>query len=302
MDTIGLNYYYSSENDKNSVESYLEMAFEKGRNDLNPNNIVDLRNYKLYQFRNLRLMFFENRLKIQGSIPKFYSGNNVHQITDNEIANAFVKIQLELPFLNLYDCLVTRLDYAVSFRISCDPNLLIAKFIGKSYSSLEVYRSNSNTASLTNDSHQINVYDKSDEENENVIRIEYKMLNAKKIRSNFSYDKITLSYVLEHLNDLPFIWYQEYGKLIKDYTPIFKNITSKSVFLHAMVYSYGYENALKLVESAFRTETISESKKTNLKRYIVNMSKEGKKITYPANPMLELDELVEMFMDKFRNK
>ncbi|QDK77157.1 hypothetical protein EXU85_00520 [Spirosoma sp. KCTC 42546] len=301
MDTIRLIYFF--ENNLQLLhhsQEFLENNFEVKFNPYNIRNEMDDKKlYRLYFIKNMAIKLYTNRVVIQGSIPIYYSGTNVTELTDAEIIESFQLIQFQLPFVNWSQSIVSRLDIGICFKLPFNPNLVTRYITGSKYSKKMVYKSNGNTTIIGNKSHQFEIYNKTEEcdtaEN-NIIRLEYKMLKSLIVRKTFNEDTVTLKYLLNNLKELPKIWFNSYSNLEKDYNPIFETINNKQDLAHAAYHSLGYENCLTIIENSYKKNLISEPKKSNMKRFIRKLQKEGKEFASVKSPMLTLDKIVDEYI------
>ena len=296
---------FKNRNQKTNTINFLEDNFTSLYTPHNPNNLVDLVNYKYYKLKNLNIFLHSDRISIRGSIPKYYVGDNAVGLKDEQIIDAFKLIQFQLPTVDWETSIVTRLDYGVTFDVSLNPSEYINQIRASKNNKNLMFTTKVGTCVLGNKSHAIVVYDKGYEseleETENLIRLEYRMYKAALISKKFDCNKLTLSSLLSELNKLPELWYKQYCLLEKDYSPVFEGISSKFNFHHAMISKYGYENCKMLIVNSSKKNLISKTQKYNLIRYIRELKAKGKTLSDENSPINELDKLVENYITDYRN-
>lgn len=168
-------------------------------------------------------------MTIYGSIPKFINGNNFQFISKSEVEKAFDNLS-EVIGSNLYQGVVTRVDYAGNFFMNHDPKLYY-KFFGDSYKFKRLeFSSNIAWQGTRGQARYKTIEDKTawakdtrndipDEfQNKHIIRYENRLKSSNRIAHVLGMnEKPTLKDILRHENirKLHDDWKRQYGKINK---------------------------------------------------------------------------------------
>ncbi|MGY6522423.1 MAG: phage/plasmid replication domain-containing protein [Mongoliitalea sp.] len=188
--------------------------------------------YKLRgRLKNLNVLLTQTGISIKGSLPKFYQGNNLKDLTIEEIKLALQKIENDLS-ISLYKAKITRIDIGFNLAMKYEPKFYFTGLGEKS----QMHRSMINSTSLyyTNTIKTLNLYDKNKEFyktsripssfnlQKNLLRYELRL--NKKIGSFFGRKEILVSDLTkkEFYKELVSIWAKNYFQIKKNNLVEFK--------------------------------------------------------------------------------
>lgn len=222
------------------------------------------------KIRNLHVSVDFKHVYINGSIPKFYIGNNVENISVSEIDKAISLLEASLGgIVNIKDTFVRRLDIGTNVPLKNKPDVYISKLHTASLNRPYFY--NNQTIGIGNKSRGIVFYDKTSEvksENrrlkssttvpENIIRIESYLKGRKVFEKHFGTQLPTLSLILDNIDKLPDIWLSEYKKINKEYCTNIDQIRSQKDLLYYTIVSTGYTKCEQVINYSFDIGLISK--------------------------------------------
>ena len=77
---------------------------------------------------------------------------------------------------------------------------------------------------------------------------------------------------------------------------------SVAALRHAAIYNLGYKNVRKILANSYGTGSLNKSQYDYCKRWLSGLRNEGKNYASEEQPLLELDSLVEKFIENRRIK
>ena len=115
---------------------------------------------KLFRWdRNLKVNVYENKITFEGSIPKYLFGNNIQEITLNDLVR-FIQIIERKYNISLDKAQITRIDLCTNIETKYPVKYYLDSLISKDRCSVASFTS---TKSFSNKSRSIKFYDKKKE-------------------------------------------------------------------------------------------------------------------------------------------
>lgn len=154
------------------------------------------------------------------------------------------------------------------------------------------------TLSVGAKTNEIIFYNKSAEsfsEVDNILRIEYKVDSPYWREKYFGVKSPKFGYLLDHLDLLPKIWYNQYVSLEKDYKPKIDSVVSYSELGNFGLHMLGYDTCKSILRESYQSGKLSKSQYSYSKKKICELQKHGKEFA-SSGLIHELDSLVDAFM------
>lgn len=248
---------------------------------------------KVYgMLRNLKVSINGDSVFFEGSLSKFYYGNNIEQLTINDTKRAFELISelLKIPFEQIELACLFRLDIAFNLLLNESPNNYLdcfgdlSRYKKVTYERSGLYYNQSNKKLL--------FYDKLKEMNnkrefipnnyldENILRIELRFM--KRLYTAFKQKKILVkdlyseSFYNKAVNILDNLFNKiERKQVNKLSNEILNNINAKNFtnyLANEQLKVLGIENTIKLIEQAQNNKNIDSVQAHRIKKKIKEIS------------------------------
>jgi len=176
------------------------------------------------KIRNLRIKLNNNSISIQGSLAKFYFGNNLCTLSYDQTIDAIIELEACLG-LSLEDAIVRRIDLACNLimeNVPCSYYVFLAKggFLKRREDDNGLYYRNNNRAIL--------LYDKVQEQKTgknqlvahvkklNLLRYEFRLKRSGEIAHRLNLQKPTLKSVITNYDNLVELWRKSFDLIYKD--------------------------------------------------------------------------------------
>jgi hypothetical protein len=298
MDTINF-YLYISEN-IDIVKDHFINILEK---PLNYTNNVTNNPFIKGTLNNLKITLNGNRLKVSGSVCKYYYGDNLKTLGLLELNKAIERLSNDLQ-VDLSEAIVTRIDFAdqVSTRHYITEYMKVMV-----YKPRMVITTFDDGISLSNDSSQICSYDKNTEmkkrnqiiplhfDKTKIFRFE---VRETKLKKKFKANK--LSFFLNTKGYLVLLdnWYKNYKDILKiEYLKKNIDLTSniikiKNDCIYERLNEVGFDNIFNELEQLSSLGILSPNQKYERKKFIKKIVKPDKKETGVL--IAELDQKIEL--------
>lgn len=298
-------------------ENYTYSDFEHLFENKNTNNekvIFNLNNFKItISFNNKKAV----RLSFNGSLPKFYYGNNLAQLDWITLKKAIDFFSDNLG-VNIYDAILTRVDFGINIILNDDVKDYL--FCLSDYPRKNLLEYKTSKKFFTNGS-ALSFYDKKIEL-KNKQKVSYINLPEVLLRNNILRYEIELksslnkmfkkdTFIVKDLlnkdtqKTIQNKWIEMYyktNKYLYNANPIFLIKERNGIYKYLSY--FGIEklkqrNVLKIIERIdFKIKT-SSSKKSKLKSLIRKLSNEVNEKSKDSNLILELDEKMNFIKEKF---
>jgi hypothetical protein len=230
-------------------------------------------------------------------------GNNVGSMSIQDVYSAIGLINSSLGnTIDINKGYVRRLDIGINLIMDNQPTAYVGKLY--SLSARKPTYFNGQTISNGNQSRGIIVYDKTAEVEkgnkknrtqtevpEKLLRLEASIKGRKVFEKKFGTELPTVKSLLEQLDKLPDVLYEEYNKLDKAYSVSTDLIHDKGEFLNYTIVATGMEKCKYVIDYSYNLELIS---KQNRDRYYKTVKNAFHQSTSTANEdlMKELDDKV----------
>lgn len=233
------------------------------------------------KLKNLKIKQVKNGIIISGSVPKFYYGDNLMQLTRQDAIAAIDKISDELG-INISDGKLFRLDIGVNLKMDKKLNHYLNQLGNKRYFKKTTFYDNQ-TISYQNQQRELMFYDKLAEmkkkkaeipdafKEDNILRIEYRI--KKRLKNHLPI--LTIKGILEEKNYRFAIdkFHDEFLKVEKMQPSTNTNITniqfdSVKDFQKLAAY-YGIQNnGIDYFINLIETKIMDKTKRKRMKDYL----------------------------------
>ena len=261
---------------------------------------------------NFSVTYSETKLKLEGSLTKFYLGNNVQNMNRTQITEAFKKLETKLGF-NIGDFRISRIDLGVTFEMKCIVPMYLDSLIELPRYDTAIY--GDETKSFTNKSKTVTFYDKAVEYNSKKhdislndldINSEYLLryeLQLKK--SKILLEKATVSDILDdrYFQKLVNMWKNHFLKIKKNRklidTELIMLKKPKDFFTYLVcdrIEEKGKSESINLLNKLCKHGTIDRRRKYDLKKRIETNEK---KFSITSKYIDELETLINQYAEVF---
>ncbi|MEZ0608134.1 hypothetical protein ACAW74_06450 [Fibrella sp. WM1] len=299
LDTIRIIYSWKNFTEKEVTDAFLkDNYYPKIKTTLRTEMELMNQSTEVIEGNFNGFKFWSNYYGIcmEGSLWKFYHGNNDKEFTNDQIKLAFEKLQSRIPTIDWSDAHFTKLEFGLNFVLKNSADVYCSFIMGKKGKKKTIVSGKSISVAIGNTNNQMSFYNKSVESNnesgENILRIEKKTNSESFRKKHFHSKSPKLSYLINNLNLLYKIWYDDYVSIEKDYSPVMKNIYSFNDLQNSGITNLGYNICKQTIKSSYNAGTLSKNKFNYCNRKLAELMKTSKVNSPENHPLVELDQKV----------
>jgi len=304
-----------------TIKGYINLSqykYEDVKHLLNEGRINKSKKTVAFNLLNFRftLKFDEKetpvRLSFNGSLSKYYYGNNLAQLNWDDIEKAINELSDNLN-INLNEAILTRLDIAVNLTLEKSVNNYIHNLYSTKKKGILIYNDSITFISTTKD---ITFYDKLKElkkndkntyhnlpielKNKNILRYELRL--KKNLKSHFNTNNFTIEHLfqLENQHKIVDLWVNHYLKIntfININAPISllkKRNGLKDYLSYIGLKTIGIEKVINNIQTVdFNVKDIY-SKRSKMKKNLNKFIKETKCNLLEDKKIIELNNKIEL--------
>lgn len=321
IDTINIRFKFDEYAKALECISIIEDNFGKGDKTRNWENDL-LASYTNY-IQNLKIRIDPSYMYIDGSLCKFYFGNNVQTLSMEQIKTAYSNlIYIFNGVIDLNEAIHKRLDISVNISTERNFSIYANSIIKSKRKDKSYYHSGTDTIYIGNKSQKFKIYDKTKDyeqgleknrklfntekaEVNTLLRIEYEIHKEHVFRKLLGSSKPTIKQILDNVKVIPKIWFDEYNKLDKvDVSGLdtCKCNSTDDIRSYALLKA-GIEDIQNYAEMNWKEGNITYAeKRTICTNWLDEALKFGEKNAIQNSPMQELGKKINQFYKNYINQ
>jgi hypothetical protein len=261
---------------------------------------------------NFRVTYSTNNLSFQGSLTKFLLGNNVQNMSRNQITEAFKKLEAKLGF-EIGNFRISRIDIGVTFEMKSIIPMYLESLVEMPRYNVNTY--GSETKSFMNKSKTITFYDKANKYNskkhdlrladldmnsDNLLRYELQIKKANRILGKITVNELNTD---KYLKKLVNMWKNDFHKIKKNRKLIdielIKFTKPKDFFTYLAcdrIEVKGKEESFQLLTKLCENGEIDRRRKSDIKK---RLETNEKKFCVTSKYINELETLINQYAEVF---
>ncbi|GAB3750057.1 phage/plasmid replication domain-containing protein [Spirosoma pomorum] len=311
IDKIAMRYNVGYDTDIVELARHLKCKYPSHyKEEINAEGIKSYR----AEINNLKIYMNVDYIYITGSLNRFYLGNNVQVLLTKDIPKAFDSINSALvQLIDIRKAFVLKMEIGTNLPMKYKCSEYISKI--HSNNSKNATRFNDQTIDTSNGSRGMIIYDKTAEAKQKskknkqsveipdkLLRLEAKLKARHVFQKHFGSNLPTVSDIIEHIDLLPEIWYQEYIKLNKEYSISTKPIVTKQDLLNYTITKAGFDDCMYTINHSYNIGLISKQSKARYAKSVKNAFDELRDKYEEEDLMNELDEKVLAWYNQVRTR